>query len=404
VSHARPAAGRHAIRFARIAFALSLALGACARARRPIRDAFAGWSFAALALSLALGACARARRAIRGAFAGWSFAALALSLALGACAPVIKPAGPPVMAPRLEADRLVMPDGAELPLRRWVPVEKPRAVILALHGFNDYSQAFIEPGLDWAKDGIATFAYDQRGFGDAPNPGYWPGDETLEADLRTATGLLRAKYPDTPFYLLGESMGGAVLMAAAASPDPPPADGLILAAPAIWGRELQGPIPTGLLWFFAHTMPWLTLSGAELNIQPSDNIEMLRALGRDPRVIKETRVDAIYGLVGLMDKSLAAAPRIKSPALVLYGSREEVIPGKAALTMLRRLPPPPERPRVALYPRGYHMLLRDLEAGVVREDIAAWIADPRAALPSHADARAEAALADGAEDLKAATN
>jgi alpha-beta hydrolase superfamily lysophospholipase len=216
--------------------------------------------------------------------------------------------------------------------------------------------------------------------------------------------LLRAKYPGTPLYLLGESMGGAVLMAAAASDAPPRADGLILAAPAIWGRELQGPVPSGLLWFFAHTTPWLRLSGAELNIQPSDNIEMLRALGKDPRIIKETRVDTIYGLVGLMDKSLAAAPRLKAPALVLYGSREEVIPGKAALTMLRRLPPPPERPRVALYPRGYHMLLRDLEAGVVREDVAAWIANSAGPLPSRADARAEAALADGAEDLSAASN
>ena len=129
---------------------------------------------------------------------------------------------------------------------------------------------------------------------------------------------------------------------------------------------------------------------------------MLRDNGRDPLIIKETRVDAIYGLVGLMDRSLAAAPRIRAPALVLYGSREEVIPGKAALAMLRRLPPPPERPRIALYPQGYHMLLRDLEAEVVRADIAAWIADPKAALPSRADARAEAVLSDGAEDFSAA--
>jgi alpha-beta hydrolase superfamily lysophospholipase len=334
--------------------------------------------------------------------AGSTFAALALSLALGACAPVVKTAGPPMTKPRLEATQLVMPDGAGLPLRRWIPVEKPTAIILALHGFNDYSQAFVESGLDWEKLGIATFAYDQRGFGEAPDTGYWAGDEALVADLRTATGLLRAAYPGTPLYLLGESMGGAVIMAAAASDAPPPADGLILAAPAVWGRELQGPVPSGLLWFFAHTMPWLRLSASELNIKPSDNIEMLRALGRDPRVIKDTRVDAIYGLVGLMDRSLAAAPRIKAPALVLYGSREEVIPGKAALAMLRRLPPPPERPRVALYPQGYHMLLRDLQAEVVRRDIAAWIANPARPLPSEADARAEAVLRDGAEDLSAA--
>src|SRR5262249_47536372 len=43
-----------------------------------------------------------------------------------------------------------------------------RAVILALHGFNDYSHAFAMPGPLWAEQGIATYAYDQRGFGGTP--------------------------------------------------------------------------------------------------------------------------------------------------------------------------------------------------------------------------------------------
>ena len=59
-------------------------------------------------------------------------------------------------------------DGATLPLKSWLPDGKPKAVILALHGFNDYSNAFKDSGEEWAKHGIATFAYDQRGFGAAP--------------------------------------------------------------------------------------------------------------------------------------------------------------------------------------------------------------------------------------------
>jgi alpha-beta hydrolase superfamily lysophospholipase len=38
--------------------------------------------------------------------------------------------------------------------------------------------------------------------------------------------------------------------------------------------------------------------------------------------------------------------------------------------------------RVAVYPNGYHMLTRDLGAKVVLEDLAAWLADPAAPLPS----------------------
>lgn len=304
------------------------------------------------------------------------------------------------MEPRLEEDRLVMADGAELPLRRWFPDETPpQAILLALHGFNDYSAAFAGPAKDWAGQGIATFAYDQRGFGRAPNPGYWPGADALIDDLRTAARLLHQAYPKTPLYILGESMGGAVVMTAATEPDPLPADGIVLAAPAIWGRELQGAVANGALWFFAHTMPWMTMSGAQLRIQPSDNIPMLRALGQDPLVIKETRVDAIYGLVGLMDRSLAAAPQLRAPALVLYGAREEVIPSQAAAEMLRRLTPSPVGPRTALYVKGYHMLLRDLAATVVRQDIAAWVRHPDLPLPSRADDVARRMLDGDADDL-----
>ena len=35
---------------------------------------------------------------------------------------------------------------------------------------------------------------------------------------------------------MGESMGAAVLMVLAANPAPPPVDGYVLIAPAVWGR------------------------------------------------------------------------------------------------------------------------------------------------------------------------
>ena len=84
----------------------------------------------------------------------------------------------------------------------------PRAVILALHGFNDYSNAFAAPGAAWARLGIATYAYDQRGFGAAPARGRWAGGRVFAEDATTAACLLRQRHPGVPLYLLGESMGG----------------------------------------------------------------------------------------------------------------------------------------------------------------------------------------------------
>ncbi|WP_119460916.1 alpha/beta hydrolase [Rhodospirillaceae bacterium SYSU D60014] len=337
----------------------------------------------------------------RGATAGAALGLL-LALVLGACAPRVQPiaVGTPTATPHVTEDRLVMNDGVALPLRRWLPEGEPQAVILALHGFNDYSNAFTKTAAYWAEHGIATYAYDQRGFGATRYVGLWPGEDRLIEDLRTAAALLHARHPDLPLYLLGESMGGAIVMAAATSSAPPDADGIILAAPAVWGRELQGPFQSALLWLTAHTVPWMTLTGEGLEIWPSDNIEMLRALSLDPLVIKETRVDTIYGLVNVMDRALEAAPELDGPALILYGSHEEVVPPEAALAMLRRLPPnPPAEHRIAIYPDGYHMLLRDLQAEVVRHDVLAWIADPEAPLPSGADQVAAAVLASDSDSL-----
>jgi acylglycerol lipase len=329
--------------------------------------------------------------------------ALVMLLLLAACAPRLQPPGLETVVPSLRDNAIVMDDGAALPLRNWVPTGEPRAVVLALHGFNDYSNAFTTPATRWAESGIATFAYDQRGFGETPYRGLWPGEERMIADLRVAAALLRARYPTAPLYLLGESMGGSVIMAAAASDDPPAADGLILAAPAVWGRETQGPIQSSFLWFAAHTVPWLPLTGEGLNVHPSDNIPMLRQLARDPLVIKETRVDAIYGLVNLMDMAYDAGPRLAGRTFVLYGAREDILPEDSVVATLRRLPAEADPAlRIALYPRGYHMLLRDLNAEQVLDDIVAWIADPTAPLPSGGDALASTLLKGKADDLEAA--
>jgi alpha-beta hydrolase superfamily lysophospholipase len=186
---------------------------------------------------------------------------------------------------------------------------------------------------------------------------------------------------------MGESMGGAVTIAALAT-GVLDADGVILVAPAVWSRSEMPFYQTASLWIAAHTLPWLKLTARGLDILPSDNIEMLRALGADPLVIKETRIDAIWGLVDLMDQALAASALLDDPALILYGSRDEVIPPNATAAMLARLPPAPAGSRtVAIYDDGYHMLLRDLQAPVVWRDILSWLRDAAAPLPSGADRR-----------------
>jgi acylglycerol lipase len=304
-----------------------------------------------------------------------------------ACSPLVNHPGGHVAPPHLKTAHFVTADRTVLPVRSWLPKDgKVRAAIVALHGFNDYSNFFTEPGKYLSRQGIACYAYDQRGFGNAPRRGLWSGVEAYTSDLTDFTNAVRRHHPGVPVYVLGESMGSAVAIVAMTGENPPDADGVILVAPAVWGRETMPWYQRWLLAATSHTVPWLQLTGRGLHILPSDNIEMLRGLSRDPLVIKATRIDAMHGLADLMDEALARADKVRRSTLVLYGEHDEVVPKEPVFRMLARMSRDP-RIRAAFYEHGYHLLLRDLHAEQPWGDIAAWIANRDAPLPSGADRR-----------------
>jgi alpha-beta hydrolase superfamily lysophospholipase len=277
--------------------------------------------------------------------------------------------------PAIAQDVFATRDGLSLPLRHW-DAAHPRAVIVALHGMGDYSNAFDAPATWWESQGITTYAYDQRGFGAAPNPGLWPGDDTLRGDLDDFVLAVRAKNPGLPVFALGESMGGAVLLSALARPGPPAIDGAILVAPAVWSREDMPLSYRMALWTVAHTLPGLTLSGGGLHIWPSDNIPMLRKYSRDPLVQKTTRADAVYGLVNLMDEARKAPAQLDPhapPLLLLYGKNDQIIPAPPTEAVVAALGTHVE---VRRYDHGYHMLLRDLDAPQIWPDVSKWVLAP----------------------------
>jgi alpha-beta hydrolase superfamily lysophospholipase len=307
-----------------------------------------------------------------------------MMLLAGCAAPYTRPAAPDTVTPVLHKDHAVMADGYVLPLTVWRPPDDVpvRAVVLALHGLNDHRRAFAAVGPYLAARGIVTCAYDQRGFGETQAAGVWHGGRRLAEDMRTVANLLRAVYAGRPLYAMGESLGGAVLLSSLQQ-TPPDIDGMILVAPAVWARGTMPLLQRISLWLAAHLMPAETVTAKFLDISPSDNEGMLRALHDDPLTIKATRIDVLYGTARLMDQAYADAPKLLTPAFILYGQHDQIIPKQPICDMLERLPRGTQRRwRMAYYPNGYHMLTRDLHRETVLADIAAWLLNPSAALPS----------------------
>ncbi len=64
-----------------------------------------------------------------------------------------------------------------------------------------------------------------------------------------------------------------------------------------------------------------------------------------------------------------------------YGANDYVVPVEGVKRTAKVLPP---HVRTVYYEKGYHMLMRDIQAGTVHDDYLAFMLDPASQLPSQA--------------------
>lgn len=314
------------------------------------------------------------------------YAALIFAIVMTGCAPTVIPAGEPLRHPSIEDGFYVAADGTKLQLAVWpatAGAEKlPKAVILGIHGFGDYRNAWSEPAKIWAEEGITTYAYDQRGFGSSPTRGRWAGTPTMVQDIKTMVQLVRVLHPGVPLYLAGESMGGALVLVAAGRDSD--VEGLILVAPALRSRDTLSPVVSGGFSFLAHAVPWFPSGPTSIDFQPTDNPDTMEKMRKDPMILRNIRVDLGYGLLEAMDAAKAAAPDVAKPYLMQHGRGDRLVP-LASVKSVIEIMPRRDDSHLAFYREGYHMLLRDKNGAIVAKDVVAWINDKQAPLPSGAD-------------------
>ena len=148
----------------------------------------------------------------------------------------------------------------------------------------------------------------------------------------------------------------------------------------------MSPLHRFAAWLAAIVVPDRRFTGRGLvRIQASDNVEALRELGRDPLYLSPPSAREIQGLVQVTDLAARAASKVSAPALLLLGEKDQIVPNRSVEDIFRRLD---GQKRVAVYPEGWHLLFRDLQAVRVWDDVADW-AKAATARPACAAAEAD---------------
>lgn len=297
-------------------------------------------------------------------------AGLTVALAAGALLKPRRRPRPRSGTPKLDEAHLVTADAVRLPLASWLPEREPEAVMLGLHGYGDYRQAFGRAGPWFAARGIAVFAYDQRGFGESPTRGEWAGTDDLLRDLADAVHAARERYPGRRVVVIGESMGASVALAGLGRGDVIGVDALIAAGPGVRGDVPMRQLHDLALRLGALALPWLALElrrGGRPWLDPDE----AQRLADDPSILRELSVGTYDGLVELASLASETPLAEMPPTLVLYGALDTTIPQRAIDDLVLRLG---DRVTLRVYPERHHLLLHETRADEVLADCLAWLA------------------------------
>jgi alpha-beta hydrolase superfamily lysophospholipase len=260
-------------------------------------------------------------------------------------------------------------DGADVPYRLWLP-KRPRAALLLLHGVCDYSGAYDAMGPKLARAGFAVMAYDQRGFGASSSRGEWAGDVRLVDDVTDAARFLRERLaPGTPLFLIGESMGGAIAIRAAASRAVPQLAGLVLVAPGALASPLRHSFYGWLIYFFRWVAGGSELVFERLECSNLTASAAIRLLG-DPLVMRSVSAELVEGVIALARSAVDAARQVEVPTLTMVGEKDDLLRRDCILQLHENLAGPRAWADIE---DGPHLLLHWKRGGEVLRTARRWI-------------------------------
>jgi alpha-beta hydrolase superfamily lysophospholipase len=100
-------------------------------------------------------------------------------------------------------------DGIRLYTQEWAPESGIKAAVCLVHGLGEHSGRYAHVAAVFTENGYALEGYDLRGHGRSGGArGNTPSYDALMQDIGLVLEKTQARYPGTPVFLYGHSLGG----------------------------------------------------------------------------------------------------------------------------------------------------------------------------------------------------
>ena len=273
-------------------------------------------------------------------------------------------------------DHLYIPsrDGTRLHLVRWTPEGESRGHVILCHGLAEHMGRYSHVAERLVKDGWQVSGIELRGHGDSEGKrGHVNRWSEYIDDLKAA-----AETVNGPHFLLGHSMGGAVILDALRTEWPWPLRGILLSNPAL-GFAVEAPAwKIKLAGFLSRVFPTLSL-GNEIDTQYlSRDTTVVEAYRKDPRVFKTITPRWYTEALAAITRIMAYAPSYKLPAFFLTSTADHLCDHTATVAFIGRYG---EMADHTCYGALYHELFNEPEKERILDDVCAWLAKHQTETP-----------------------
>ena len=274
--------------------------------------------------------------------------------------------------PPLERGHELVPGtrGLSLYQQWWRPVgQTPRATVVVVHGLKDHGSRYAELARRLVSRGFAVHALDLRGH--AHSEGARVDVDAFEdyvTDLEAVLQRVREQEPGRPVFLLGHSMGGAIVTLFTLE-HPSEVSGLITHAAAL--KLDVGGAKAGGIKFLSALNP--KAESFQLDLEDfSRDPEVVRAAREDPLVHQPPApIHTARELIVAVDTIQGRMEELTVPVLILHGTADKVTLPAGSEELHRRAGSTDKT--LKLYPGLSHDLVHEPEKQAVLDDITAWL-------------------------------
>lgn len=258
-----------------------------------------------------------------------------------------------------EPTHLQRHDGLQLALSHW-PVTRPIGVVQAIHGLGEHQGRFEELARDLQRQRWAVIGIDHRGHGRSEGPrGVIRDTEDLLHDQALLHDHIRARHPDVPLVMLGNSMGGllaARFACTAGTQSAPswyrPMDGLIMVAPAL-APGVSTP-QAATLSVLSRLVPDFALNLPFMRQWSHTDPIALQAKTADPLIHSTITPRMFQFMLTSAREVFERLPAWQVPTLLLYSTIDRLVSPGACARFAR------EAPRACLTSQAYDDMAHDL--------------------------------------------